>query len=153
MKQLGYDAFDNATSLLVRDISQACAKQRSGRAGRTRNGFCYRLYTEEKFNALEPYTVPEIMRVPLTEITLKAKMLAGALSIENFLAKAIQAPPEQNVRKSIQLLKVMNALDENENITILGRHLLGMPVDCRFGVMLLHSIVMQCIDPVVTIVR
>lgn len=153
MKQQHYDWYDDSTCLSIRDISQACAKQRAGRAGRTRNGFCHRLYSQEQYDAMEKYTAPEIVRVPLTEIALNAKILAGVSSVENFLMKAIQPPPVENIRRSLEILKMMNALDENEHITILGRHLICMPIDCRLGVILLYSIVMQCIDPIVTIVR
>lgn len=69
---------------------------------------------------MDKYTLPEILRVPLTEICLKAKMLAGNLSIEIFLLKALQPPPVDNIRQSIKLLKSINALDNKENVTYLG---------------------------------
>lgn len=105
------------------DISKACAKQRAGRAGRIRNGFCYRLYSTEQYEAMDEYTLPEILRVALTEICLHAKVLAGNLSIEEFLLKALQPPPVKNIRQSIKLLQTINALDNKENITHLGIHL------------------------------
>lgn len=126
VKQLSYDSIGESTCLTSTDISQACAKQRAGRAGRIRNGFCYRLYSTEQYDAMEKYTLPEILRVPLTEICLNAKMLAGDLSIEEFLVKALQPPSVKNIRQSIELLKKINALDDKENITYLGIHLVGL---------------------------
>lgn len=79
-------------------------------------------------------------------------MFSGNLSISNFLLQALEPPPEEHIHQSINLLKRMNALDSNENVTYLGAHLTQMPVDCEFGKMLLYSIVLRCIDPVVTIV-
>lgn len=152
VKQLSYDSINESTCLTSTGISQACAKQRAGRAGRTRNGFCYRLYSKEQYDSMENYTLPEILRVPLTEICLNSKMLAGDLSIEAFLLKALQPPAAMNIRKSIELLKKISALDENENITYLGIHLANMPVDCQYGKMILYAIVMRCLDPIVTIV-
>lgn len=152
VKQLSYDSINESTCLTSTSISQACAKQRAGRAGRTRNGFCYRLYSKEQYDSMEPYTLPEILRVPLTEICLNSKLLAGDLSIEAFLLKALQPPSVMNIRKSIELLKKINALDEDENITYLGILLANMPVDCQYGKMILYSIVMQCLEPIVTIV-
>lgn len=87
----------------------------------------------EQYETMEKYTLPEILRVPLTEICLNTKMLAGDLSIEEFLLKALQPPSATNIRQSIELLKKINALDANENITYLGIHLANMPVDCQLG--------------------
>lgn len=152
VKQLSYDSISESTCLTSTNISQACAKQRAGRAGRIQNGYCYRLYSREQYETMEKYTLPEILRVPLTEICLNAKMLAGDLSIEEFLLRALQPPSVKNIRQSIELLKKINALDDNENITYLGIHLANMPVDCQYGKMILYAILMRCLDPVVTIV-
>lgn len=152
VKQLSYDSISESTCLTSTVISQACAKQRAGRAGRIRNGYCYRLYSKEQYETMEKYTLPEILRVPLTEICLNAKMLAGNLSIEEFLLRALQPPSVKNIRQSIELLKKINALDEHEHITYLGVHLANMPVDCQYGKMILYAILMRCLDPVVTIV-
>lgn len=48
---------------------------------------------------MEKYTIPEMMRVPLTQISLNAKKLAGNLKIEEFLLKAIEPPPVKNIRQ------------------------------------------------------
>lgn len=152
VKQKSYDWLTDSTSLTTTDISQACAKQRAGRAGRIQNGFCYRLYSQKQYEAMEKYAVPEILRVPLTEVCLNAKMLAENHSIEEYLLKALQPPPVRNIRRSIELLKKIDALDSNENFTDLGIHLADMPVDCQFGKMILYSIMLRCVDPVVTIV-
>lgn len=152
VKQLSYDSISESTCLTSTSISKACAKQRAGRAGRIRNGICYRLYSKEQYDLMEQYTMPEILRVPLTEICLNTKMLAGDLSIEEFLLKALQPPSVKNIRQSIELLMRINALDEQENITYLGILLANMPVDCQYGKMILYSIIMRCVDPIVTIV-
>jgi HrpA-like RNA helicase len=132
-KQLNYDSTSESTSLVMTNISQACAKQRSGRAGRVQNGFCYRLYSSEKFKAMKKITKAEITRVSLTQISLKAKKFAEKSSIESFFLNAIQPPPALNIRQSVDLLKKIEALDHSENITTLGKHLASMPVDCQLG--------------------
>lgn len=134
------------------DISQARAKQRAGRAGRIRNGYCYRLYSLEQYESMGKHTIPEILRAPLTEICLNAKILSNDLSIEEFLLKAVQPPSINNIRQSIELLKKIDVLDSNENITYLGIHLAHMPMDCQLGKMILYSIMLRCLDPIVTIV-
>lgn len=125
IKLQSYDSSDESTYLATAKISKACAIQRAGRAGRTQNGYCYRLYTNEHFEGMQEYTVPEILRCPLTEICLKAKILAGKSSIEDFLLKAVQPPPVTNIRRSIEMLKTIGALDGNQNITSLGNRLVS----------------------------
>lgn len=75
MRQIQYNALWDSTNLDICQISQACAKQRAGRCGRTQNGTCYRLYSDLHFNNMDEYPVPEIQRIPLTEICLKSKRL------------------------------------------------------------------------------
>lgn len=153
VKQQTYDSVNGTTCLHAIQISKACAKQRSGRAGRIQNGFCYRMYSTEQYEAMDQYTLPEILRVPLTEICLNAKILAAdKVSIQEFLLKALQPPSVRNIQQSISLLQQIDALDENENITYLGIHLANMPVDSQLGKAILYAVVMKCLDPVVIIV-
>lgn len=74
---------------------------------------------------MDEYTVPEIHRCPLTEICLKAKILTGDSSIEGYLLKAVEPPPVSNIHQSIELLKKIGAIDDDEKITSLGTHLVG----------------------------
>lgn len=152
VNQINCNPWNESTSLSTAKISQACAIQRAGRAGRTRNGICYCLYSSKQFKAMDKFTTPEITRVPLTEICLYTKALAGTTSIENYLSKALDPPPKKNIRTSIELLKKINALDSVETITKLGMHLIRMPVDCQLGKMLLYAVLLQCLDPVIEIV-
>jgi len=54
-------------------VNQAAARQRRGRAGRTRSGFCYKLYTRKQEMNMAKFPVPEILRVPLESISLSVK--------------------------------------------------------------------------------
>jgi HrpA-like RNA helicase len=58
------------SQLMQVPISKASANQRRGRAGRVRNGYCFRMYTSVSFGRLANYSVPEILRVPLEELCL-----------------------------------------------------------------------------------
>lgn len=152
VKQQTYDSISDTTCLTSTWISQACAKQRAGRAGRTRNGHCYRMYATDHYDTFEKYTLPEILRVPLTDICLNAKILADNISIEEFLLKALQPPPVLSIRQSINLLKKIDALDADENITYLGMHLADLPVDAQLGKCIIYGIMLGCLEPIVTIV-
>lgn len=133
-------------------ISKACAKQRTGRAGRTREGSCYRLYTAEQYQSMKEYTTPEIKCIALSEISLKARILAPDQSIIEFLQTMVDSPSNDHIRQSIVLLKDINALNSNEELTNLGYRLVHLPVDCQLGKMVLYAIFFKCLDPILTIV-
>lgn len=152
VKQMTYDSLTGATSLTATWISQACAKQRMGRAGRVCPGVCFRIYSVMRFDSMETFTLPEILRIPLTEIALSAKILAAHSSIADFLAQAIHPPPSSSVAQSVRLLKRIGALDEQENVTELGTLLVDLPVDVQLGKALLYAVLLKCLDPVLTIV-
>lgn len=59
------DLLNGISQLDVEWISKACAEQRRGRAGRCQEGVCYRLYSKQRYNSFEQFTVPEILRTPL----------------------------------------------------------------------------------------
>ncbi|XP_063701962.1 3'-5' RNA helicase YTHDC2-like [Culicoides brevitarsis] len=152
VKQQTFDAISGSSQLAVCWCSKACAKQRAGRAGRCQAGICYRLYSSTRFDTMEGYTLPELLRVPLTEICIQAKLIETELTIGQFLEEAIQPPSSFNVKQSIQILQAIGALDEEENITDLGLRLGDLPIDVRLGKMLLYGIMLRCLDPVLTIV-
>ncbi|XP_058124388.1 3'-5' RNA helicase YTHDC2-like [Anopheles ziemanni] len=152
VKQKYYDSLTSTTSLAATWISQACATQRAGRAGRTKPGKCFRLYSRTRLGAFDQFTLPEIMRVPLNEICLQAALITKDVSIHEFLNKAIQAPSATSIKQSIRYLQKVGALDDEESVTDLGYILAELPVDARLGKMLLYGILLKCYDPVLLIV-
>lgn len=72
--------------------------------------------------------------------------------IADFLARAIEAPSAMAVNSAIKHLQEIDALDENEDLTFLGQHLVDLPVEPRLAKMLLYSVIFKCIDPMLTIV-
>lgn len=151
VKENIYDPSTGSMCLVLTKISKASARQRCGRAGRTRMGFCYRLYSQDEFESFKEYGSPEIKRIALTEISLKAKMLAPNQPIIEFLQQAIDPPPIDNLRQSLQLLEDIGALNSNGEITNLGYQVAHMPVDCQLGKMVLCAIFLKCVDPILTI--
>uniref|UniRef100_A0AAG5DX28 RNA helicase n=1 Tax=Anopheles atroparvus TaxID=41427 RepID=A0AAG5DX28_ANOAO len=152
VKQKYYDSLTSTSSLAATWISQACATQRAGRAGRTKPGKCFRLYSRTRLGALDQFTLPEIMRVPLNEICLHAALITKDVSIHDFLNKAIQAPSATSIKQSIRYLQKVGALDDEENVTDLGHILAELPVDARLGKMLLYGILLKCYESVLLIV-
>ncbi|XP_053675949.1 3'-5' RNA helicase YTHDC2-like [Anopheles nili] len=152
VKQKYYDSLTFTSSLAATWISQACATQRAGRAGRTKPGTCFRLYSRTRLSAMDQFTLPEIMRVPLTEICLQTALIAKEASIQEFLNKAITAPSPISVKQSIKYLQKVGALDDEENVTDLGHMLAELPVDARLGKMLLYGILLKCYESALLIV-
>ncbi|KAK6644023.1 hypothetical protein RUM43_000288 [Polyplax serrata] len=153
MKEKSFDPLTNVSGLKKVWISQACAVQRKGRAGRTQPGICYHLFSSVRYGAMEAQSTPELFRVPLQELCLHSKLLAPPNTpIAEFLSKAIEPPPFLVTRSAVQHLKTIDALDTWEDLTELGLHLLDLPVEPRLGKMLMYGCVLKCLDPILTIV-
>ncbi|XP_046660660.1 3'-5' RNA helicase YTHDC2-like [Homalodisca vitripennis] len=153
VREKSYNAVTNVYTQKCEWISQACARQRRGRAGRSQPGVCYHLFSSRRYRAMPPSQTPEILREPLQELCLHTKLLAPPNSpIADFLARAIEPPSPLVTRNAVQLLKTMDALDAWEDLTDLGRHLLEISIEPKFGKMLLYAIILKCLDPILTIV-
>ncbi|XP_011312776.1 probable ATP-dependent RNA helicase YTHDC2 [Fopius arisanus] len=153
VKEKSFDALCGVCTLRSNWISQSCAKQRKGRAGRCQKGICYRLFSSTRYNSLQVYPIPEILRLPLQELCLFTKHLApGNTPIAEYLERALEPPSNVVTRNAVQLLKSIDALDAWEDLTELGTHLLDLPVEPRLGKMLLYAVVLKCLDPILTIV-
>ena len=105
-------------SLLVSPISKASAKQRAGRAGRTRPGKTFRLYTEASFkNELMEDTYPEILRSNLASVVLTLKKL-GISDLVHF--DFMDPPAPETLMRALELLNDLGALDDEGELTKIG---------------------------------
>lgn len=150
-KETSYDALNNTPCLLPTWISKVSAQQRRGRAGRVQPGECYHLYPRCVYDAFAEYQLPEILRTPLQSLCLQIKSLKLG-SISEFLSRALQSPEILAVQNAIEYLKIIGALDENENLTILGRYLTMLPMEPKLGKMLILGAIFNCLDPILTVV-
>ncbi|OVA14228.1 Helicase [Macleaya cordata] len=150
-KESSYDALNNTPCLLPSWISKAAARQRRGRAGRLQPGECYRLYPKCVYDAFADYQLPELLRTPLQSLCLQIKSLQLG-SISEFLSRALQSPELLSVQNAVEYLKIIGALDEKENLTVLGHHLSMLPVEPKLGKMLILGAMFHCLDPVLTVV-
>jgi HrpA-like RNA helicase len=130
---------------------QAAARQRKGRAGRVREGKCYSLFTRAAHDLRMPqFQVPEIMRVPLEELVLQIHLL-GLGKASDFLAEVLQPPPEKAVVAAVAGLRMLGAVDGEEALTPLGRHLAQLPLEPRLGKLLVTAAFMGCLSAALTI--
>ncbi|XP_036062792.1 ATP-dependent RNA helicase DHX29 isoform X2 [Onychomys torridus] len=150
-KENKYHESSQMSSLVETFVSKASALQRQGRAGRVRDGFCFRLYTRERFEGFLDYSVPEILRVPLEELCLHI-MKCDLGSPEDFLSKALDPPQLQVISNAMNLLRKIGACELSEpRLTPLGQHLAALPVNVKIGKMLIFGAIFGCLDPVATL--
>ncbi|WP_406013952.1 ATP-dependent RNA helicase HrpA [Streptomyces sp. NBC_00984] len=139
--------------LPIERISQASANQRKGRCGRTSDGICIRLYSEDDFLTRPEFTDPEILRTNLASVILQMTA-AGLGDIEKF--PFIDPPDHRNIRDGVQLLQELGALDAEEKdpkkrLTQLGRKLSQLPVDPRLARMVIEADRNGCVREVMVI--
>ncbi len=137
-------------SLLVSPISKASAQQRTGRAGRTRPGKCFRLYTEDSFlNDLQEQTYPEILRCNLASVVLQLKKL-GIDDLVHF--DFMEAPAPETMMRALELLNYLGALDDEGELTTLGSLMSEFPLDPQFAATLIKSVKYRVPNEILTIV-
>ncbi|KAI0791339.1 P-loop containing nucleoside triphosphate hydrolase protein [Abortiporus biennis] len=149
-KQKVYNPRIRVESLLVSPISKASAQQRAGRAGRTRPGKCFRLYTEKDFmTELEEQTHPEILRSNLANTVLELVKL-GIKDLVKF--DYVDAPAPETLMRALELLNYLAALDDEGNMTPLGAIMAEFPLDPQMAKMLIVSPEFNCSTEILTIV-
>ncbi|KAF4108017.1 hypothetical protein G5714_010776 [Onychostoma macrolepis] len=139
-KENRYHESSQMSSLVETFVSKASALQRQGRAGRVREGFCFRLYPKFRFESFIDYSIPEILR----------KCEYG--SPEDFLCVALDAPQQQAVCNAVSLLRRIGACQQDSYaLTPLGHHLAVLPVNVKIGKMLIFGAIFGCLEPIATI--
>ena len=139
--------------LPIEPVSQASANQRKGRCGRTSDGICVRLYSEDDFLSRPEFTDAEILRTNLASVILQMTA-AGLGEIEKF--PFIDPPDHRNIRDGVQLLQELGALDAaqkdpRKRLTQTGRKLAQLPVDPRLARMVLEANRNGCVREVMVI--
>ncbi|RYJ26156.1 helicase domain protein [Streptomyces sp. L-9-10] len=142
--------------LPIERISQASANQRKGRCGRTSDGICVRLYSEDDFESRPEFTDAEILRTNLASVILQMTA-AGLGDIEKF--PFIDPPDHRNIRDGVQLLQELGAFDPSQaaqkdprkRLTPLGRKLSQLPVDPRLARMVIEADRNGCVREVMVI--
>ncbi|CAF0749495.1 unnamed protein product [Didymodactylos carnosus] len=150
VKQKVFNPKTGMDSLVVTPISQAQAKQRMGRAGRTGPGKAYRLYTERAYrDEMLATNVPEIQRTNLasTVLSLKAMGINDLLSFD-----FMDPPPLETMIMAMEQLHALSALDDEGLLTRLGRRMAEFPLEPQLSKMLIMSVQLGCSEEALTIV-
>ncbi|GAB4550932.1 MAG: ATP-dependent RNA helicase HrpA [Rhizobacter sp.] len=143
-----YSYRSKVEQLMIEPVSQAAANQRAGRCGRVSNGICIRLYDEKDFSERPRFTDPEILRSSLAGVILRMKSLHLGL-VEDF--PFLEPPPRRAIADGYQLLNELGAVDEQNELTPIGRELAKLPLDPRVGRMILEARDRQALTEVLII--
>lgn len=137
-----YSARSKVQRLPIEPISQASAAQRSGRCGRVQEGICIRLYSEDDYLSRPEFTDPEILRTNLASVILQMLALKFG-TIDQF--PFVQAPEQRNINDGFRLLEEIGAIGNKRNahgqavMTDIGRKLSRLPIDPRYGRMIIEA--------------
>ncbi|CAL8099006.1 unnamed protein product [Orchesella dallaii] len=150
VKQKVYNSKTGMDSLVVTPISQAQAKQRAGRAGRTGPGKAYRLYTERAYrDEMLATPVPEIQRTNLASTVLQLKAM-GINDLIHF--DFMDAPPVEALVMALEQLHSLSALDDEGLLTRLGRRMAEFPLEPPLSKVVIMSVQLGCSEELLTIV-
>ncbi|KAG8527754.1 DEAH-box ATP-dependent RNA helicase prp43 [Bacidia gigantensis] len=148
-KQKIYNPRIRVEALLVSPISKASAQQRAGRAGRTRPGKCFRLYTEAAFKKeLIETTHPEILRSNISSTVLDLKKLG----IDDLVHFDLMDPPApETLIRALEELNYLACLDDDGNLTALGKLASEFPLDPTLAVMIISSPEFYCSNEILSL--
>lgn len=148
-KQKVYNPRIRVESLLVTAISKASAQQRAGRAGRTKPGKCFRLYTEKAYKQeMQENTYPEILRSNLGSVVLQLKKL-GIDDLVHF--DFMDPPAPETLMRALELLNYLAALDDSGDLTELGSMMAEFPLDPQLAKMVIASCDFNCSNETLSI--
>ncbi|KAL5286493.1 YTHDC2.2 family protein [Megaselia abdita] len=112
----------------------------------------FRLYSKHQYSNMPAICQPDLKIMPLDRVAMFAKQLQPYKRAVDYFTDMIAPPPVQNIEAVMNILQSSGVFTENEDMTWLGVRLLDVHVDVRLGKMLVYGIVLQCLDPVLTLV-
>ena len=125
------------SSLNETPVSKASCNQRKGRAGRTHEGVCYRLYSRKDFEARPLYTTEEIYRTDLSEVVLRMAEL-GITDFYNF--DFIASPGREGIIGAVETLHMLGALDEDNTLSAIGKMMVLFPLEPRISRIIVEAV-------------
>ncbi|CAC5409855.1 DHX8 [Mytilus coruscus] len=128
IKEMQFDPKKNISSLVVTLVTQSSANQRSGRAGRTAPGKCFRLYSENEYKKMNVCSTPEILRVNLGQAILKLM----ELGVDPISFDFVESPPRHQLTNAMETLVSIGAVSDGM-LTDIGKWIAKLPFDPIFG--------------------
>lgn len=132
-----YNPRNFTSSLIESSVSKASCNQRKGRAGRTHEGNCYRLYKRMDFETRPEYTTEEIYRTDLSEVVLRMAEL-GITDFYNF--DFIASPGKEGIIGAVDTLNMLGALDSDNCLSEIGKMMVRFPLEPRISRIIIEAI-------------
>ncbi|KAE8595601.1 hypothetical protein XENTR_v10015808 [Xenopus tropicalis] len=151
-KEQRYDLRTKVSCLETSWVSKSNVTQRRGRAGRCQPGFSYHLFTREQHKAMATFQVPEILRTPLENLVLQAKVHVPEMTAVEFLSQALESPESQAITDAVQLLQEIRVLDSEEQLTLLGHRVSNISTDPKLAKAIVLASIFRCLHPMLVIV-
>ncbi|KAG5221898.1 ATP-dependent RNA helicase [Salix suchowensis] len=152
VKEQRYDPDRHMSSLVSAWVGSSNLNQRAGRAGRHRPGEYFGILGQKHAEELHPHQTVEMKRVDLSNVVMHVKALDfPGMAVEDVLAACIEPPSPERVVAAMKDLFMVGALDEDQNLTSLGRLLLQLPVEVQMGRLVLYGSFFRCLDDALTL--
>ncbi|KAJ0058715.1 hypothetical protein NL108_000403, partial [Boleophthalmus pectinirostris] len=150
-KEQNYDPRTKVSCLDTVWISRSNVTQRKGRAGRCQPGHSYHLFSQTQLKSMTPFPIPEILRTPLENLVLQAKIHSPTIRAKDFLAQVLDSPDKGAVKDAVQNLQDIGVLDKTETLTPLGERVSYMSCDPRLGKVLILGALFHCVLPLLSV--
>ncbi|XP_065442760.1 ATP-dependent RNA helicase DHX30 isoform X2 [Chrysemys picta bellii] len=151
-KEERYDLKTKVSCLETVWVSKSNVVQRRGRAGRCQSGFAYHLFPRSRLDKMPTFQVPEILRTPLENLVVQAKIHMPEKTAVEFLSKALDSPDIKAVDEAVILLQEIGVLDQREALTTLGKRLAQISTDPRLAKAIVLASIYRCLHPLLVIV-
>ncbi|KYO33303.1 putative ATP-dependent RNA helicase DHX30 isoform C [Alligator mississippiensis] len=151
-KEERYDLKTKVSCLETVWVSKSNVVQRRGRAGRCQSGFAYHLFPRSRLDKMPTYQVPEILRTPLENLVVQAKIHMPEKTAVEFLSKALDSPDIKAVDEAVILLQEIGVLDHREALSTLGKRLAQISTDPRLAKAIVLASIYRCLHPLLIIV-
>ena len=132
-----YNPHTYTSSLNETAVSKASCNQRKGRAGRTCEGTCYRLYSRKDFETRQMYTTEEIYRTDLSEVVLRM----AELGITHFYDFDFISPPgREGIAGAVDTLLLLKAITKDNELSAIGKLMAEFPLEPRVSRIIVEAI-------------